>query len=194
MSEVGEWCAANVEKIKELVGTLESGRPDREVRPPIHQNEDLLRISGEIEGDLNTLRYIRKNKSALSDLKDLIEGGRTPDFGYFGPAPNLSLGDPGGMGAAFGLAADLGGAVMAVLKGARADKKLRKEVRADPSGIKQVMVKQYCDLVLLLQVLVEHAAASEEFAKKVNKAGLNVPILNRTWRTVRNNTWLVLAG
>ena len=117
--------------------------------------------------------------------------GRTPDNAFFGPVPSLS---GGGLGVAAGAAADLGSALLAVFKGARAEKKMLSKVTADPSQLKTEMMHSYCEMALMLNAFVERASESEAAAKKLHNKGLNVAILNNVWTKVKTNQWLVFAA
>ena len=195
MGDVYGWCTKNVVAVKALVESFSANQPDREVRSPIRDNVELVRISGEIESALSTLRYVSNSRAVLKDLKGLVGNERTPDHAFFGPAPNLLIGDTAGFGTALGVAADLGSALTAVIKGARADAKLRKKLQAgDTADIKLSMLKDYESLVLLLEKLVERAAEHEVFAERLHQKGLNIPILNDAWRVAQNCKWLILAS
>lgn len=197
MSEEHEWCKNKVKQMNALVESFYKNEPDREQRPPQLDASDLIRLSGEISSNLGTLKYITKPKGLLKEFAGIVGNERTPDNAFFGPAPNLSLGDPSGMAAAAGTFADLGGAVLAVFKGARAEKKMVKDLTENAhvrNAYKQQMLRDYEHLVQLLRFVIECGALSEESAKTLHKNGLNVPILRNCWRTVINNQWLVLAG
>lgn len=194
MKEMQDWCVANVAKVKALTDSIRANRPQRTLTTPTHSASDLIRISGQIQSTLGTLRYVSKKSSAFKDLKGLVGNERTPDNAYFGPAPNLSLGDPGRVGAAAGLAADLGGAVLAVVKGAREEKRFAKSVEKDPSALKQSMMQDYCELVTKLERLAELCSEGEATAKVFYKRGLNRPILSEAWTVAQNHQWLVFAA
>lgn len=74
---------------------------------------DLIRLKGEIDSCLDTLCYIMKNNSTVSDLKDLVVNGDTPDNAYFGTTPSLS---GVGLGSAIGSVASLGLVLLEVLR------------------------------------------------------------------------------
>lgn len=195
MSDVYGWCIKNVDAVKALVESFSANQPDREVRSPIRDNTELVRISGEIEGALTTLRYVSKSRAVLKDLKELVGNERTPDHAFFGPAPNLLIGDTAGFGTALGVAGDLGSALTAVIKGARADAKLRKKLLdGDTAEIKQSMLKDYESMVLILETLVKQGAEREAFAERLHQKGLNTHILNNSWRVAQNCKWLILAS
>ena len=192
MSEVHDWCVKMLEKIKAFKKSLEDNIPAREVRDPKHSASDLYRISGEISSTLNTLDYVRKSRSLLQDLTSVVESGRSPDFAFFGPVPGVSSG--ASVGSAMGAAADLSGALLAVFKGARADRKMMEKIEADSSQLKNKMMHDYCRLVEQLTRYVELSAENKAYAEKFNKNGLNVPILNDAWRKAQTNQWLVFVA
>lgn len=190
MSDVHDWSKRNLGAIDDLIKSFYAGEPAREFRS-VQDASALIRLSGEIDSCLNTLSYIMKNKSAVSDLKDLVVSGDTPDNAYFGPTPSLS---GVGLGSAIGSAASLGLAVLEVFKGARAESKFSASVSNDPSEIKREMMHKYSAIALTLQKLTHAASLSERSADKLHSAGLNVYILNDAWRVVRGNQWLVFAA
>ncbi|SFW34893.1 hypothetical protein [Nitrosovibrio sp. Nv17] len=197
MSEEHEWCKNNAGKMKTLVENFYRHEPGREQRPPQLDASGLIRLEGEISSDLGTLRYITKPKSLLKELGGIVGNERSPDNAYFGPAPNLSLGDPGGISAAVGTFADLGSAVITIFKVARAENKMVKNLTSNAearSAYKLQILRNYEQLVQLLRFVIECGAVSEKSAGILCKQGLNVQILGRCWKTVRNNQWLVLAG
>lgn len=194
MKEMRDWCIANVANIKALTDSMRANKPLRSLTKPTHSASDLIRISGEIQSSLSTLRYVSKKSSTFKDLVSLIGNERTPDNAFFGPAPNVSLGDPGGVASAAGLAADLSGAVLAVFKGARAEKRFAESVEKDPSDLKRSMMNDYCELVTRLEKLIELCVESESAAKSFNAQGLNRPILTKAWQIALNNQWLVFAA
>ena len=195
MSDVHSWCTSHVHAVKALVESFRANEPDREVRSPIRDNTELVRISGEIESALSTLRYVSKNRGTLKDLQKLVGNERTPDHAYFGPVPNLVIGDAAGFGTALGVAADLGSAITAVIKGARADAKLRNKLqKGDTADFKRSKLKDYESMVLILETLVERGAEHEAFAKRLHKNGLNAQILDISWRVAQNCKWLILAS
>jgi hypothetical protein len=183
MSDVHSWCRRNVEAIDQLIETFYSNEPGRDCRSTITEPSSLIRLSGEIEASLSTLRYVLKNKSSLSDLKDLILNADTPDHVYFGPSPSPVT-----------TAASLGGTILQVVKEIRKENQYNASVAADSSGLKREMMHAYSSLALMLQKLVRLASESEDRATKLHSAGLNDQILNKAWRVVKNNQWLVLAG
>jgi hypothetical protein len=194
MKEMRDWCIANVAKIEALTNSIRANQPQRTLTPAKHSASDLIRISGQIRSTLDTLRYVSKKSSAFKDLVTLVGNERTPDNAYFSPAPNLSLGDPGGVGAAAGLAADLGGAVLAVFKGAREEKRFAKSVEKDPSELKRSMMQDYCELLAKLEKLAQLCADGEATAAAFHKRGLNRPILSEAWTVAQNHQWLVFAA
>ncbi|WP_108263348.1 hypothetical protein [Mangrovicoccus ximenensis] len=197
MSDVHEWCKSKYPRIKAMVDSFYESKPDRELRAPTQDASNLIRIAGEIESVVSTLKYVRRPTSPLADLAGIVGNERTPDHAFFGPAPNLNVADAGGFASAAGLAADLGGALLAVFKGAREEAKLSASLGKDGtarSEYKIGMLRNYETLVQLLLLFAEMGAGSEDAAKKLNKNGLNVPILNNAWRVMSGNRWLVLAG
>lgn len=197
MSQEHEWCKKNLDEMKKLIESFYKNEPDREQRPPQLDASGLIRLSGEISSNLSTLKYITKPKKIIKELASIVGNERTPDNTFFGPAPNLSLGDTGGTASTAGIFADLGIAVVAVFKGALAEKKMVKSLTENAqakSAYKQQILRDYERLVQLLNFVIEQAAVSEESANILHKNGLNVPILTNCWKTVTNNKWLVLAA
>ena len=194
MKEMRDWCIAQLAKIKALTDSVRANKPLRELPKPTHSASDLFRISGEIQSSLSTLRYVSKKSSTFGDLASLVGNERTADNAFFGPAPHLSIGDPGGVGSAAGFAADLGGALLAVFKGARAESQLTKSIENDPSALKQSMMHEYCELLLKLERLAELCAENEATATMFNNQGLNKPILAKAWQIALNHQWLVFAA
>ena len=177
--------------MEKLLASFRANEPLRRIPKTERDASDLIRISGEIESVLSTLLSINKHSGAFTDLREMVISGRTPDNAFFGPVPSLS---GGGVGVAAGVAADLGSALVAVVKGARAEKKMLSQVTADPSQLKRQMMHNYCEMALLLSAFVERASASETEANQLHKRGLNVHILNNAWAKVKLNQWLVFAA
>lgn len=190
MKEVHDWCKSHDQKMRALVDSFYKHEPDREQRAPTMDASGLIRLQGLISSDLSTLKYVKKQKTVIKEFASLVGNERTPDNAYFGPAPHLSLGDPGGMASAAGTFADLGSAVLAVFKGARAESKMVKDLTDNAearSTYKQQILRDYEQVVFLLRDLIETGALSEKAAGALHNAGLNVPILNRCWKTVIGN-------
>ena len=192
--QVHNWCKDRKEEIHKLVSSFEAHRPERG-KPPNHAGREtqVFRIQGEIQASLQTLRGIKKSKTFMSQVTALVGNERTFDNAFYGPIPDIALGSPGGAGAAAGAAADISNAVLAVIKGARAQRDARKAFERDPSTVLHPMVTEYSSLVLLLTYFVDLAADHKEFADRFYKHGLNQPILSKAWNLVLGNKWLVLT-
>ena len=193
MSDVHSWASKNIADIKNLIASFYDHKPEREQRAPVSDLSKLIRINGEIESALSTLKFVSKgNKFSLSDLASLVGRGDTPDNAYFGPSPSFS--GAGGTAAGAGALADVGLTFVTAFKGMYSEHKYMRRLEKDSSGLKQGMVKNYSDLAILLHGLTERAAENESTAKRLHSNGLNVPILRNAWTVVRSNNWIVLAG
>lgn len=98
------------------------------------------------------------------------------------------------MGSAAGFAADLGGALLAVFKGAGAKSQLTKSVENDPGTLKGSMLHEHCELLPKLERLAELCPENEAAATMFNNHGLNKPILALAWQIALNHPWLVFAA
>jgi hypothetical protein len=200
--ELQEYCRQTVPHLQRLAEQLRIQKPAA-VPPNISQLHQLMGVLTDMQNSLDTLIGIQKQYLGKDSFAKLLEaaGGMdaTPDYGYYGPAPEFSanpsfggahMPTAGGMAALAGFAGDFTSAVTAFVKQHLALRKQLKEYQKDPGPLKNDLRVAYCALFELLGNIMVKCADSEPEAKKYHeKGGFNKMIARDAWRKVQAHSW-----
>jgi len=129
----------------------------------------------------------------------------TPDFGYFGPAPNFSAGlSPDGLASAGSFVADAFLAFKDVFKQNREIAKEKERYEATPSGLQTDVMNAYWSLLTRLQDIVKRCAPKRMTAKideqvglteaeRFFSCGLNELIADKAWHVLTTYRWFAVV-